>query len=56
MQLDYHLALSPQLRESLEVYRREQASLRLIATVLSNDELTLPLLPGFSCSVAQIFS
>jgi Uma2 family endonuclease len=40
----------------IEVYRREQASLRLIATLLSNDQLTSPLLPGFSCSVAHIFA
>jgi Uma2 family endonuclease len=42
--------------QQIEVYRREQTSLRLIATLLSNDELTSPLLPGFSCSVAQIFA
>ncbi|MEG3905970.1 Uma2 family endonuclease [Microcoleus sp. B4-C5] len=42
--------------QQIEVYRREQASLRLIATLLSNDELTSPLLPGFSCSVAPIFA
>jgi Uma2 family endonuclease len=42
--------------QQIEVYRREQASLRLIATLLSNDELTSPLLPGFSCSVAHIFA
>jgi Uma2 family endonuclease len=40
----------------IEVYRREQASLRLVATLLSADELTSPLLPGFSCSVARIFA
>ena len=40
----------------IEVYRREQASLRLIATLLSNDELTSPLLPGFSCFVSWIFA
>ncbi|MEG4998126.1 Uma2 family endonuclease [Microcoleus sp. B4-D4] len=42
--------------QQIEVYRREQASLRLVATLLRNDELTSPLLPGFSCSVAQIFA
>ncbi|MEG4214690.1 Uma2 family endonuclease [Microcoleus sp. Pol14C6] len=40
----------------IEVYRREQASLRLVATLLRDDELTSPLLPGFSCSVAGIFA
>ncbi|MFS8117541.1 MAG: Uma2 family endonuclease [Microcoleus sp.] len=42
--------------QQIEVYRREQASLSLVATLLRNDELTSPLLPGFSCSVAQIFA
>ena len=42
--------------QQIEVYRREQASLRLIATLLSNDELTSPLLPGFSCFVSWIFA
>ena len=42
--------------QQIEVYRREQASLRLVATLLRNDELTSPLLPGFSCSVARIFA
>ena len=42
--------------QQIEVYRREQTSLRLVATLLRNDQLTSPLLPGFSCSVAQIFA
>ena len=42
--------------QQIEVYRREQASLRLVATLLRNDELTSPLLPGFSCSVDRIFA
>ncbi len=42
--------------QQIEVYRREQASLRLVATLLRNDQLTSPLLPGFSCSVARIFA
>ena len=41
-------------KQQVEVYRREKATLRLIATLFSQDELTCPLLPGFSCSVAQI--
>ncbi len=41
--------------QQIEVYRREQASLRLIATLFSNDVLSSPLLPGFSCSIAQLF-
>ncbi|HAX88673.1 MAG TPA: hypothetical protein DCY91_21015, partial [Cyanobacteria bacterium UBA11370] len=41
--------------QQIEVYRREQASLRLIATLFSNDVLSSPLLPGFNCSIAQLF-
>jgi Uma2 family endonuclease len=39
----------------VEVYRREQATLRLIATLFVNDELSTPLLPGFTCPVARLF-
>ncbi|MBC8076740.1 MAG: Uma2 family endonuclease [Chloroflexales bacterium] len=39
----------------LEVYRRERATLRLVATLLAADELTSPLLPGFACPVARLF-
>jgi Uma2 family endonuclease len=41
--------------QQVEIYRREQAILKLITTVLSNNELTSPLLPGFSCSVDELF-
>ena len=41
--------------QQIEVYRREQASLRLMATLFSNDILSSPLLPGFSCSISQLF-
>ena len=37
------------------VYRRDKARLVLIATLLVNDEITSPLLPGFNCSVARFF-
>lgn len=39
----------------VEVYRREQATLRLIATLFVDDELSTPLLPGFGCLVARLF-
>jgi Uma2 family endonuclease len=39
----------------VEIYRREQGELRLIATLLSEDTLTSPLLPGFACAVAGLF-
>ncbi|MEL7036792.1 MAG: Uma2 family endonuclease [Cyanobacteria bacterium J06592_8] len=41
--------------EQVEIYRREQAILKLFATVLSEDTLTSPLLPEFNCSVSQLF-
>lgn len=39
----------------VEVYRRKQAQLRLAATLLGRDTLTSPLLPGFSCDLADLF-
>ncbi|NET65908.1 MAG: Uma2 family endonuclease [Moorea sp. SIO1G6] len=39
----------------LEVYRRENSQLKLVATLFSQDTLTSPILPGFSCTVAQLF-
>lgn len=40
----------------LEVYRRERGQLRLQATLLADDELTSPLLEGFNCPVARLFT
>ena len=40
----------------LEVYRREQAALKLQSTLYENDVLQSPNLPGFSCLVGQIFA
>ncbi len=39
----------------VEVYRREALALHLIATLQATDDLTSPLLPGFSCVVATLF-
>ncbi len=39
---------------TLEVYRGD--SLTLVATLTIDDELTTPLLPGFSCKVRDIFA
>ena len=39
----------------VEVYRRETAQLKLVATLFSNDTVTSPLLPGFSCLVERFF-
>ena len=41
--------------KTLEIYRRTNAHLQLIATLLEGDTLTTPLLPGFSTLVGQIF-
>jgi Uma2 family endonuclease len=42
--------------QQLEVYRRDQAMLRLVATLFVEDVLTSPLLPGFSCPMARLFT
>lgn len=40
---------------SVQVYRREAALLKLAATLFAEDELALPLLPGFALPVARLF-
>ena len=41
--------------QQVEIYRRDKAQLKLVATLLSSDELTSPLLPNFACSVSRLF-
>jgi Uma2 family endonuclease len=41
--------------QQIEVYRREQLALRLVATLYPTDTLTSPLLPEFVCQVATLF-
>lgn len=41
--------------QQVEIYRRAQAELHLIATLFAQDELTSPLLPGFICPVKRFF-
>jgi Uma2 family endonuclease len=41
--------------QQIEVYRREQATLNLVATLFGNNVLTSPLFPEFSCLIAQLF-
>ena len=41
--------------KSAQVYRHAAGSLKLVATLLADDELSSPLLPGFSLPVARIF-
>jgi hypothetical protein len=38
----------------LQIFRREQAVLKLALTLLAEDELTSPLLPGFKVKVARL--
>jgi Uma2 family endonuclease len=42
-------------KRRLDVYRREEAALTLVATLYQTDVLECPLLPGFSCQVKQLF-
>ena len=42
-------------KQQIEVYRREQAVLNLVATLFTNDNLITPLLFGFNCPVTSIF-
>lgn len=41
--------------KTIEVYRREEARLQRVATLLQPDRLTSPLLPEFACDVESIF-
>jgi Uma2 family endonuclease len=41
--------------QTVEVYRRENAALKLVGTLYQQDELTSPILPGLSCRVSQFF-
>ncbi len=41
--------------QTLEIYRRTDAQLQLVATLLSGDTLTSPILPGFSVEIDRIF-
>ena len=40
----------------IEIYRREEAVLKIHSTLYESDILQSPHLPGFSCQVSQIFS
>ncbi len=42
-------------QKKVEVYRRQQTALKLVATLFSQDELSSPLLPGFNCLVSKLF-
>ena len=40
---------------TLEIYRLAKRTLKLVATLTDEDEITTPILPGFNCKVNQIF-
>lgn len=42
--------------QQIEVYRRENDQLVLVATLRSNYEIISPILPGFSCKIQQFFN
>ncbi|HZO24572.1 MAG TPA: Uma2 family endonuclease [Chloroflexota bacterium] len=42
-------------RQTVEIYRREQATLRLVATLGNEDMLTSPLLPDFASPIAGLW-
>ena len=43
------------IAQRVEIYRRDQAQLTLVATLLMGDVITSPLLPNFTCEVARLF-
>lgn len=43
-------------KQQIEVYRREQANLKLVTTFYKNDTLTSPLLTNLQISVIQVFA
>jgi Uma2 family endonuclease len=43
-------------RQQIEIFRRDNNGLSLVATLFSQDILTSPLLPDFQQSVAEVFS
>lgn len=42
-------------KRALEIYRLEEQTLKLVATLAGEDKVTTPILPGFSCHAQQIF-
>ncbi len=48
--------IADRFAKQLEVYRRENAQLVLVSTLTTEDTLTSPLLPDFSCLISQLFA
>jgi len=46
--------VAPQLQQA-QVYRRQQATLQLAATLFADDKVSSPLLPGFACPITHFF-
>lgn len=42
-------------RRQVEIYRRDEGALNLVATLYAQDALSSPLLPDFTCTVATLF-
>ena len=42
--------------EKVEVFRRENAELKLVATLFADDQIVSPILPGFECRVGDFFA
>jgi Uma2 family endonuclease len=42
-------------KRRIEIYRRKRARLHIHTTLIEEDTLSSPLLPGFSCSVSALF-
>jgi Uma2 family endonuclease len=42
-------------RQEVQVYRRRDATLILVGTLQSGDEITSPLVPGFACPVSRLW-
>ena len=51
---EYWIASWPQ--QSLELYRRQDTQLQLVATLFVGDTLTSPLLPNFALPLADLFA
>lgn len=42
-------------QQKVEIYRRKNEALAQVSTLLRDDTLTSPLLPGFTCKVSKLF-
>lgn len=47
--------IADRFTRQLEIYRRQQAQLALIATLMRTDDVTSSLLPGFTCPISRFF-